>query len=244
LARDQADRIWFWAKAGLDEDAILATAETLRKGRVKESTALEETGDVVLIPRYRQTRQGREETGPLVPLPREFIPNPDSTVCFVVDAKATAVVDSPKAVFILDESEKDAPSVLPFWKQVVFVEYNPEIGSKPDPDARPGIHMGRIGLVPPFELTADMTLWVFARFHSLTERQAAPSITVGSFRYSAQNELAGIDPNRIDSNFDPRVVSTRAKVRDLALKELKLDAGWSILGRVLGRLKLAGVENV
>ena len=243
LAREQADRIWFWARAGLDEQTILAVAANLSKDRVKEGKDLAEKGDVILVPRFRETMQRREEAGPPVPLPTEFIPNPGSTICFVVDRKATAIVDSPKAIFILDESEKDAPILLPFRGQVVFARYKPETGTEANPYWRPGIYMGRIGFVQPFELTAGMAFWASANLHLLTGKSAVETIPVGRFTYSAQNELAGIDPNTVDSQLNPRVESVRKKAWERAVKELKLEAGWSILGRVLGRLKLADVEN-
>jgi transcriptional regulator with XRE-family HTH domain len=229
---------WFWEKAGIGEQAIAAAGEKI----LKERGAAPLVGEVIHVPRLRETPQGRESAGPQIPLPAEFIPNPLSTICLVVDNRATALIRSPRAIFILDESEKGMTSLSPFWGQVVFIRYSPESGTKPNPHAPPGIYMGRIGCVPPNEPSAEMIFWAVGRL-ALIPKDVGLPLVVGRFEYDARNDLSGIDPDYTKALKDPRMPSVRAVARELALRELRLEPGWCILGRVLGRLKLKGIEN-
>ena len=241
LCKTMEKRIWFWGKAGLDEQTILATAEGIFRGRLNEANRLSKGGEVILVPRFRETLQGREEAGPPVPLPAEFIPNPGSTICFLVDDKATAIVDSPRALFILDESEKDAPNLLPFWGQVIFVEYDPETGT--DPRQESGIYVGRLALVSTPHRRPISRYIAQARLFLLTDLMAERSPWFGYWEYPA---LSGLDDAIMnDPNFDqnPVVIAARKEAKERARSELRLSLGWRILGRVLGRLKLEGVEN-
>jgi DNA-binding XRE family transcriptional regulator len=236
------DCIWFWEKAGLDQQVILAAAEKLLKDRVKEGKLLVDAGEVVLVPRVRETAQGREEAGPPIPLPTEFIPNPGSTICFVVDQKATAIVDSPKAVFILDESEKEAPNLLPFWGQVVFAEYDPE---EPDPRRDKGIYVGRLVFLARIARGSPMPGFVAqGRLFLLSDLMAQRSPWLGYWASPSLGDLDDAIANDPNPDEHPLVIAARNEARDRALSELRLDPGWRILGRVLGRLKLEGVQNL
>ena len=153
------DNLWFLRQAGLDREIIKAAAKALGESillRPKE-------GETVQIPRFRETEAGREEAGPPIPLPAEFIPNPLSTVCLLVDSKVTGITRSDKALFILDESESHTTNLSPFWNRVVFARYRPESQTQRDPHAPPGIYMGRIGFVQPTEPNAEMIFWAVGR---------------------------------------------------------------------------------
>ena len=242
LADNPDDAIWFWKQAGLDDEKLLAAARKLEADRFREAAPLIEKGDVVLVPRFRETLQGREEAGPPVPLPKEFIPNPASTICFVVDEKATGIADSPKALFILDQSEKDAPNLLPFWGQVVFARYDPDLAIKPRWNR--GISVGRLVPINALLRRAGAPgLVVEPKLFLLTDLMAQRSPEIGFWAvpsFTGLDDAIAKDPN-LEQN--PLVIAARKGAAERARSELRLDSGWSILGRVLGRLKLEGAQN-
>jgi hypothetical protein len=234
-----ADPFFFWALAGVDTETLRLMADRVQERRY------EFTGPTVPIPRFRETVQGREEAGPPIPLPAEFIPNPNSTVCLVVDYKATAVVDSPRAVFILDESEADAENLLLFWDQVIFIRHKPK--NEEGLQAPPGIYMGRIKLLLLNTPTARMTFSGMVRL-TLVFGQSAPSpLRLAYFEYpfpaDLAADLAGIDLDLDELAHDPRVSTACGEARQRARSEVRLDPDWHILGRVLGRLKVEGAKN-
>ena len=242
LAPKIEDTIWFWDQAGLDEYKLLEAGRKVAGDRAKEGEPLFERREVVLIPRFRQTVEGREEAGPPVPLPAEFIPNPGSTICFVVDGKATAIVDSPKALFILDESEKDAPNLLPFWRQVIFASFKGR--GTPDEQRESGIYAGRLILVRPEfrRMLSDgraATIWLQPLTDMIGERPESLGYWVDKpLKDSLDAFRSAPDPLN-----NPRVVEPWKESVARARAEIRLDEGWRILGRVLGRLKLEGAHN-
>ena len=234
----------FLRLADISDEAIFTVARKLETDRFREAAPLIEKGDIVLVDRVRETLQGREIAGPQVPLPKEFVPNPDLTICLVVDEKATAIVDSPKALFILDESEKAAPNLLPFWRQVIFAEYNPESGIKPDPDVRPGIYLGRLALRDATAPTVRIKgLTGQARLYLLTSLLAAPSIWLGGWVHPSLIDLLDATREDPEPEQNPLVIAAQKESRDLVRNELRLAPGWRILGRVVGRLHLEGMQN-
>lgn len=239
LAPDRADKIIFLEMAGLDEQAILAAAEGLLEKRAKEAEGLREKGGVILVPRFRETQQGREEAGPPIPLPTEFIPNPGSTICFVVDEKCTKVLDSPRGTLILDESVKDAEELAPLWNQVVLVDYPG--GTEEDAANVPrGLYVGRLILrefVRKFgwgDRGTPGAIW-HARVSLLTGNPRLESIRVGTFASDPpegtpwyKNDLLPSQLAQLDRFYKDS--------RERARVELRLDRGCRILGQVIGRL--------
>ena len=132
------DNIWFWRQAGMDEEAVLSASKNLSK----ERGAPPAPGEIIRIPRFRETRQGRESAGPPIPLPTEFIPNPASTVCLEVDEKSNAIEECPKGLVLLDTSYEGAEDLSPLWDRVVMLRYAEPLTS----NHLPGIYMGRLVL--------------------------------------------------------------------------------------------------
>lgn len=230
--------------ADIADEVIFSVSRKLETGRIQEAGPLVQKGDVVLLRRFRETRRGREEAGPDIPLPVEFIPNPDSTICFVVDGEATAIADCPKALFILDESERDAPNLEPFWGQVVFARYDPGTASNPDPEIRPGIYLGRLILKRADIARAALRgLIAQAILHLLTKIQTVPSIMLGSWVHPDFGELNRATAFDENADKNPQVVTAKQDAEKRVRSELRLRSGWTILGRVLGRLHLEGAEN-
>lgn len=236
------ENIEFWKQAGMDVGAMRAAADKMILDRVSGAKRLLDVGAAILVPRYRETMQGREEAGPAVPLPAEFIPNPGSTICLVVDRKALPVVDSPLAVFILDESEKQSRNLRPFWGQVVFARYRPENVAAPR-EYSGGIYMGRVRASFDFQATPDWKFRGGAFLSLLDSPERNRQQAIGLFEYSALRDLEGLDPFDPNIAADPRVHSAQMEARKMLFEKTELMAGWSIMGRMLGRLKLEGVQN-
>ncbi len=230
-----AEPFFFWEQAGIDSQTVMSMAGKIVKGQY------ELVGNTVPVRRFRFTEQGREEAGPPIPLPAEFIPNPASTVCIVTDDKATGVVDSPGAVFILDESEKDAPDLTPFWRQVVFARFDAEADAQ---RLDSGIYVGRLSLVEPslrrFRGEARIA---DARFHPLADILNERTLTLGWWIDRSVKEALEAVGDEPEPEKNPLVVAAWKESVERARKGLRLDRGWSIMGRVLGRLKLEGIQN-
>ncbi len=230
--------MWFWEQAGMNEQAILSAAQ----GLLKKRSALPAENEIIWVPRFRETLQERESAGPPIPLPKEFIPNPASTVCFVVDSEATAVLDSPHAVFILDETDKNAPSVLPFWGNVVFAKYDAEAAS--NPRLRSGIYAGRLVFGNNWPRTPDDSYSVEALFYPLPGLEARRPLDVGWKPYPGLKGSGDIGIRLPPRGQSPSLDAARDEARSRAASELRLSPGWRILGRVIGRLSMGGVQNV
>jgi transcriptional regulator with XRE-family HTH domain len=132
------DSLFFFEQAGLTEEVIRAAAAKIMKGRTGPGVA----GEIIHVPRFRETEQGREEAGPPVPLPVELIPHPLATICLLVDEKSSGVVSAPTGLFILDTSVLGTANVLAHQERVVMA-YVPE---SPDRGYPKGLCAGRVRL--------------------------------------------------------------------------------------------------
>src|ERR1039458_9851401 len=114
------DPFFFWHQARVDRQSLRLMANKI----TEDESHL--TGDTIAIPRFRETERGREEAGPPVPLPLEFIPSPATTICLYVDDRSFGVVDAPRGLIILDTCILGAADVRPLQDHVVMVSYEPE----------------------------------------------------------------------------------------------------------------------
>jgi len=121
------DNRWFWQQAGVDPVAMASAAEKILKERVP-------------IPLAHKTPEGIEETQTIVPLPERFVPNPDSTVCLVVDKKSAGLVFAEGDIVVL-EPAAEPQDPWPYWNKIVLVEF-----TKPHDDWgwAEGLFMGRL----------------------------------------------------------------------------------------------------
>jgi hypothetical protein len=230
------DPFFFWALAGVDTETLRLMAHKVQERRDQL------TGPTVPISRFRETSQGREEAGPPIPLPSEFIPNPDSTVCFVVDKDASAVLDSPHAIFILDETDKNASNLLPFWGKVVFAEYDAESGT--NPRWRSGIYAGRLAYFNSWPRALDDSYAAEAEFYFITGLEPKRPLELGWKAYPELKGSTDIGVGLHPLGENPLLDAARQKVSARAASELRLSLGWRILGHVIGRLSMSGVQNV
>ena len=171
-----------------------------------------------------------------------LIPNPLSTICFVVDERATAVVDSPHAIFLLEETDRDGPDLIPFWGQVVFARYDAEVGT--DSGRKSGIYAGRLVYFNNWPRTREDTYTAEAELYLLTGLEPKRPLHLGWRAYPHLGGSGDIGTGLCPRGQNPLLDAAREKVSLQAASELRLSSGWRILGRVIGRHKLSAVQNV
>ncbi len=121
LEHKLADPFFFWALAGVDTEGLRLMADSVQKRQY------ELAGPTVPIPRFRETLSGREEIGPPIPLPTEFIPSPETTICSLISQQSLDVVDAPKGLFIVDTSVERAENLRDLWDRVVMIRFYPAL---------------------------------------------------------------------------------------------------------------------
>lgn len=224
-----------WERAGVDGAAMRRAFEKLSR----EMSVAPPEGEVVHVPRIRETLAGRQTAGPPVPLATEFLPNPMSTVCMVRDEKATAFVDCPYGVFIVDESEKGAASLSRLWGRVVLASFSAEAGA---PLRDSGIYAGRLTFVA----TSTKNLILAARLWPLSSNNFQEVHWLGRWVNPEAPPLEHAlreDNTQFDPREKPAVKAAWKESVERARAEFRLDAGWAILGRVFGRIHIEGAQN-
>lgn len=112
------DNLWFWEQAGIERQAMLSAVEKV----VQERLAIPPSGSFVQVPCVRKSTKGIEPAGRSVSVPREFVANPASTVCLIVDEKtATATVPCGDLI-VLDTSQNDAKDLSSLWDNLVLID--------------------------------------------------------------------------------------------------------------------------
>jgi len=221
LALDHAlpDPFFFWAQAGIDRQ----TLESMADKAIEERLAL--AGKTFPISRFRETETGREEAGPPVPLPVEFVPSPRTTICLYVDEKSFSVVDAPRGLIILDTRILGTEDVRGLDGQVVMLRYD---AKSPDVPFRTGLYAGRVRV----ELMqhGGRRDWMQISVKLLSLAPWTPSwITLGL--YADPQGLRGIpyeDSGRRSKRLNEILQCVGAK--------FPLVEGVHILGSVIGRL--------
>jgi transcriptional regulator with XRE-family HTH domain len=119
------DNMWFWQQAGLDKQGMLSAAERTLKERTKERSALADQDLLREIKRFRLTAQGPEEVGPPLLIAADRVPNPLSTVCYLLDEKTAGLVFAPGDVVAVDSSGGSPIDFKAFSDQVDLVRFGP-----------------------------------------------------------------------------------------------------------------------
>jgi len=218
LAPKPEQKIFFWKLAGLDEQSIVAAAHHISKGRVAPPME----GEIIRVPRYRETLEGRRDAGPPVPLPVEFVPNPTATICLEVSGPSS-IVDAPHGLFVLDTSAAGTANVLVLQERVVMVDA-PQLPGTRHPA---GLYVGRLRLQQSQHARRPDWAWLGVLLMSLTD--FSESLQLGSYENTeVMQGVAWEDSNE----------------RDRRLREMWRRVGSNfplaervrILGRVIGRL--------
>lgn len=216
-------RLWFWKQAGLRQDALNGICGQI----AAEQGAPPAEGEIVRIPEFRETLQGREEAGPPIPLPARFIPHPERTVCLSVDKRSTAVADSPKGIFIVDTFCEGAEDLSALWSRVVILRYAPE---GDDPLLEHGIFSGRLWMKDyAYNPRQPELAGVTGELVLLTRVEVVGMLYLGS--YAEPEGMRGIGYEDGDGRS-----SRMAEIHKRALSAFRARKGIRILGKVIGRL--------
>lgn len=115
------DNLWFLGQAGMDEQEILSVAEAL----LKQRSAAPMEGEIFRAGRFGEISQRGEPVGPLVPLPKEFVPNPASTVCLVVDEHSRGQGMAPFGLYGLDTSVSGTVDIRAIRNEMIMIRFDP-----------------------------------------------------------------------------------------------------------------------
>jgi transcriptional regulator with XRE-family HTH domain len=224
LERGLPDPFFFWALAGVDTQTLRKMADRVRERQY------ELVGPTVPVPRFRETLTGREEVGPPVALPTEFLPNPLATICLLVDEKSTAVVSSPRGLVILDTSFEGVDDLSALWERVVMLRYAPTVAAY-----EKGIYVGRLLLEQTSRTWRNAEAPRFNAVLEMISRMKAADIArprhilLGSCVDS--EGMRGLAPEDLQGR-SHRWEEIQARTR----AEFRLPHGVSILAKVIGRL--------
>jgi len=240
----------FLRLANISDEAIFSVARKLQTDRFREAAPLIEKGDIVLVDRVRETLQGREIAGPKVPLPKEFAPNPDSTICLIADEKSDGMIDAPRGLFLVDTSIEGLDCVKELVPHVVVIYLDREGFSREryrSPGNVPrGVYIGRMVVERSVRkdeqgprLIHEWTLY------SLFFRERSNIVHLGSTSVPLPFDIPGYPP--LGTDWDdyfasmclrdhPEQWREYVEIRDELLSKFRLPADTKVLGRVIGRL--------
>ncbi len=222
------DSLWFWRRAGIEEQAVIEASNGINKGREAFSVELFKKGDVVLVPRFRETRGGREDAGAPLPFPTECIPNPTATIALVVDELSTGVVESPRGIVLIDTSWEGVEDLEPLWGRVVAVRCAGETSILHE-DTYEGVYIGRLFL-------GDSSPLPFRPGMAMIR---AALMSLDKMGWALQDVGRHEEPDRSPLIRPDDTKALRAyweEMHDRAASKLRLFPGIRVLGKVIGRL--------
>jgi DNA-binding XRE family transcriptional regulator len=222
------DREWFWAKAGDYLEAGKAAFESAQRARGAPPLA----GEIIRVPCFLQAKRGRKDTGRLLPLPTEFVPNSALTICLVVDEAAANAMLPAGEFIVLDTSQANAEDLCSFWDQVVLAEFQTRKQGGAAELAWPeGLVMGRLrcrGRDHPDDYMDMVAELMPLNFQSVPP---ARGLWLGDWHH----EFDAPQKEQLDSPFgllhDEQ--ETKKRAEDQARKRLRLRPGCRILGHVI-----------
>jgi hypothetical protein len=216
------DSLFFWEQAGLTQGAILSAAAKIMEGRAVPVSE----GEIIRVPQFRETVGGREEAGPPIPLPAQFVPHALSTICLHIEENSPRVASSPQGLILLDTSVEGAEWREEFSGTVVMLDYSPK-----DPGVWPvGLYMGRLFRQEPLGRVG--TIWIQVVLQTLTSegtRGFDPWMSIGV--YAEPVTRLGASPDDKE-----KWQAAVKKFEERAVGNLRLREGVRLLGKVIGRL--------
>jgi transcriptional regulator with XRE-family HTH domain len=232
------DSLWFWERAGVDQQAILSTAENI----LRERGAPLAEGETIRVQRFRMDAQGHEENLGLFPLPGEKVVNPLSTKCLVIDENLASRWAPYGSIVALDTSQKRAKDLV---NQNVLILANPDRASGSLGHVfetfmrrwRTGVAMGRLLIkqvrypevhslseVFPISNESDWVLTLGPIGDVLTEWQPYDeALCVGSWSPRLAQGMAAVEAEK----------QSHELVKKLAYQEIEVDPPYQILGRLI-----------
>jgi transcriptional regulator with XRE-family HTH domain len=216
---------FFWAQASIDPQTLRSMADRIVEGQRRLM------GETVPVPRFWETESGRKESGPPVPLPTEFMPNPESTICLLVDQRSDGIVDSPRGLVILDTSCQGVDDLEPLWDRVVVLRYAPT-GERL---AEKGLYAGRLRLAENARTWREPNAPVFVGLLEMigelrgTNIGIVRNLPLGT--YTDSEGMRGI-PTGDEEGRTHRWKEIQGRARS----RFRLAEGTRVLGKVIGRL--------
>jgi len=236
LASLPEDQAFFLQKAGLSREVIVSAANKL----VKDGVVHAKEGDMVSIRPLRQDVRGNQEQVAALQLAASLAPDPTSMRYIVVnddfagpdvisefppnsqgDLSTESIEVGPQTfsplemgdIILLDISRSDAVDLSPFWSRLVLVHT----------DLQPGPHyiIGQLGLMSHHGLvfTARLQLWTTASWDE--------ALDIGTWRGNMP-----ISAKRAGVQAEAEELYRKATPQ--ARREIRLDAGYQIVGLVVG----------
>ena len=202
----------FLALANISDEAIFSVARKLETDRLREAAPLIKKGDIVLVSSSRETLEGREEAGPSVLLPREFIPNPRFTSLLQLDETSALNGFVPGDILVLDTRGTEAQKPGPFLGQVVAAKFIASTEADEDLAIYQGSEQPVVGLVV-FQVRKESDDWI-ASLQPIAFVTPRQSLGIGRW-HAVPGGL------------------TREQAKKQAVDNMPLARGWEILGRVV-----------
>lgn len=226
LAKNPELAISLWEHAGLRHEAILQAA---RKIFQDDRLTIPPGTEIVRIPRFWETLEGRKEAGRPIPFAAEFIPNPVATICVLSDERSTALVNAPRGTILVDTSCEGVQNLRDLWGHVIMLRYHWD-PARLAPRAGEGVYIGRLELVGSQRSHQKLeAAFMDGLLYSLVEGPPWAFIEVGE--YNEPEGMKGVPPDDIEGR-----IKRWADVRRRGLSGFHLYKGVDILGLVIGRL--------
>lgn len=127
------DNLWFWERAGLDAAAMESSVGKL----LRERGSAPVLGESVRLRCYIETGHGTRAVDREITFPAEFVRDPSQTVCVVIDEETRSEWLPAGDLVVLDNSDRDATDLTPFWNETVIVNVDLE-----RPSGYAALHMG------------------------------------------------------------------------------------------------------
>jgi transcriptional regulator with XRE-family HTH domain len=216
---------WFWEKGKDALDKLVLSAERYLVERRRPARE----DELVRVRRLRTGTEGADaKTGEML-IPAECVPNPGSTFYIVLEGGTCGDALQKGDIVVLDrsESERDPKSLMPFWDQLIVVEFVRPPGTLP-PDLRDwhiGFHVGR-----PYLQGIDQDdgfSWT-AEFFPASGRSAARRLLLGY--YEERLPVEKMD-DRVSADQWRLEVADQSGER--AADKIRLPDGLQVLGRVV-----------
>jgi hypothetical protein len=224
---------------------------------MKERLAAVSVGGTKNVPCVRTTAQGTEELGHSLPLPAEWVPNPLSTFCLVVDENRAGLPVHPGDIIVLDTSCNDAKDLCPFWGRHVLIKADPRLifPSDTKPEGKVGIDL-RLGVLQCKEEAAgvegrlisdDGLSWVaclsLISDSDAEDQSGNKGFVVGRLvEHPTETLRESLEQARAMESFEQfhasypteQVLAFQEKVRNEAPAKIRLNRYFEIVGIVLG----------
>jgi len=237
IASRPEDQIFFLQQAGLSRETIISAANEL----VKEQIARPKEGEMVVVRPVEQSWIKGQEPPPGILFASALSAKPMLTRYFTVDEYSSGYGFETGDILLLDISQVDTPSLMPFWEQPILAEHTDpaNCSRKEQIVGRLFLRESRHEAVPPLAFHAfyDGMLQPWTNLHhEMGEMRGRPMKG-----YHPGDHLKDSGPFVITygdqgsvEDADADIETSFAALRKQAQAKIRLYPEWRILGRVTG----------